>query len=441
MKPQKVSIVHVTWFLIAVVAFVIGFRRSPYQSEQVDLGGGSQSSASSTLLVRSSANSETETEIELSSEASHGTTLTEQDIRALGEKLRQSPNPIDKRLAFSKLLEGLTKENALLVREQIARLDHRSAEFREFHYAWGAIAGAEAALFGADTAEDDMSPALAGWANANPSEALAWFGNLDLHNDPAFESLLKERNLKPEALHNHLMRGLVQGLASADPDKASEFVIGQTKAGNKAAYGMISTVAESVLRTGEPAEAAQWADSLPEGHVRSLAMRRVADRYVDEDPEAAAAWASQYPDNAGVIAEVSENWASREPQAALEWLTTLPEGKGQHAGMHQAVREWTDEDPAAASEYLTTMPTSPAKDAAIMGFTRRLAYEDPAAAIAWAETVSTNEGRTAALATIGRNWARKDPQAAAEWVASVGLPESVQQSIRNPERRRRDRDK
>ena len=439
MKQQKVRIVHVTWFLIAVIAFVIGFRRSPSQSEHVDLDESSQSLASSTTWVRSPGSSETEADI--SKEVSRSTALREQDIRALGEKLRQSRNPIELRLAFSKLLEGLTQENALLVREQIAHLDHRSAEFREFHYAWGAIAGAEAALFGAETEEDDMSPALAGWANANPSEALAWFDNLDMASNPAFDSLLKERNLKPEALRNHLMRGLVQGLASAAPDKAIAYVTGQTEAGNKAAYGMIHTIAESVLRTDKPAQAAHWADSLAEGHVRNLALRRVADRYVDEDLQAAAEWATQYPDNAGVIAEVGENWAHRDPQAALEWLTTLPEGKGQDAGMHQALREWTDEDPVAASEYLATMPASPAKDAAIMGFANRLAYEDPAAAIAWAETIATSEGRNTALAVVGRNWASKDPQAAAAWAASSGLPENVQQSIINPDRRRRDRDK
>jgi hypothetical protein len=82
----------------------------------------------------------------MSQETSRSAALTKQDIRALGEKLRQSPDPIEQRLAFSKLLEGLTQENALLVREQIVHLDHRSAEFREFHFAWGAIAGAEAIL-------------------------------------------------------------------------------------------------------------------------------------------------------------------------------------------------------------------------------------------------------------------------------------------------------
>jgi hypothetical protein len=435
MKRQNVRIIHGTWFLIAVTAFVLGFK----ERRVATADGSRQVSAPSETLVRSPASSETKADA--SKEISRPAELTQQDIRALGEKLKQSRNPIEQRLAFSKLLEGLTQENALLVREQITHLDHHSAEFREFHYAWGAIAGAEATLFGAETEEDDMSPALAGWANASPSEALAWFDNLDMKNDPAFDSLLKERNLKPEALRNHLMRGLVHGLASTDPDKAIAYVTGQTEAGNKAAYGMIHTIAESVLRTDKPAEAAQWADSLPEGPVRNIAMRRVADRYVDDDPRAAAEWAAQYPDNAGVIAEVGENWANRDPQAALEWLTTLPEGEGQHAGMQQAMREWTNEDPAAASEYLATMPASQAKDAAIMGFTRRLAYEDPAAAITWAETVSTTEGRTAALEIVGRNWARKNPQAAAEWATSSGLPENVQQAIINPERRRRDRDK
>ena len=435
MKRQNVKFIHGTWFLIAATAFVLGFRERRIATTD----GSRQVSAHSETLVRSPASSQTKADA--SKEISQSTELTQQDIVALGEKLKQSRNPIEQRLAFSKLLEGLTQKNALLMREQITLLDHRSAEFREFHYAWGAIAGAEATLFGVDTKEDDMSPALAGWANASPSEALAWFANLDMKNDPTFGSLLKEHDLKHEALRNHLMRGLVHGLASADPDKAIAYVTGQTDAGNKAAYGMVRTITESVLRTDKPAEAAQWADSLSEGPVRNIAMRRVADRYVDDDPQAAAAWAAQYPHNAGVIAEVGENWANRDPLAALEWLTTLPEGEGQHAGMHQAVREWTNEDPAAASEWLATMPASQAKDAAIMGFTRRLAYEDPAAAITWAETISTNEGRTEALAIVGRNWAREDPQAAAEWAASSGLPENVQQAIITPERRPRDRDR
>ena len=52
------------------------------------------------------------------------------------------------------------------------RLPAESAEFREFHFAWGKIAGTVAVLFGADTEMADMSPALAGWASADPAAAL-----------------------------------------------------------------------------------------------------------------------------------------------------------------------------------------------------------------------------------------------------------------------------
>ena len=61
--------------------------------------------------------------------------ITERDIKALGKTFRKVASPIERRLAFSKLLEGLTSENALLVRQQIAHLNHKSPEFQEFHYA------------------------------------------------------------------------------------------------------------------------------------------------------------------------------------------------------------------------------------------------------------------------------------------------------------------
>jgi hypothetical protein len=107
------------------------------------------------------------------------------------------------------------------MREQIVHLDPQSAEFREFHSAWGAVAGAEAAMFGANTPEDDMSPALAGWAGANPGEAMAWFENLNMANDSAFDYLLKERKIGADGLRRHLMNGLVQGLTDSDPNTAA----------------------------------------------------------------------------------------------------------------------------------------------------------------------------------------------------------------------------
>ncbi len=368
--------------------------------------------------------------------------MSDEDIESLGEKFRNTGNPIEQRFAFSKLLEGLTAENALLIREQIEHLKDHSSEYKEFHYAWGAVAGAEAVLFGAETEGDDMSPALTGWASADPNAARQWLETLDMANDPSFDSLLSDRKIPVGELRNHLMRGLVAGMANADPMMASQFVHDQVAAGNKAAYGMIHPVVETVLRNGSPADAAQWAQALEDQHLRQAAMGHVASRFVSKDPEAALEWATSVadqPEGSGVIARVGANFARRDAQAALGWLNELPAGKSQDVGMHVAMREWTGSDPKAASEYLAEMPESPAKNSAISGFSRRLAWEDPESAIRWAETISSEEQRTETLIAAGRAWSKKEPSNAALWVSRSGLPEEAQQAILNPPKRDQDR--
>ena len=435
-------LVHGAWFVVATTAFFLGYQKFPAPGggvADVRAAGSTEAVPLGATLVRQSGEDSNGRARSSIAEKAH---LLEGDIESLGEAFRKSASPIKRRLAFSRLLEGLTAENALLVREQIAHMDHRSAEFREFHYAWGAVGGAEAALFGATTKEDDMSPALAGWASADPSAALAWFDGLKIEGNPDFEYLLKDRKVNPKGLRDHLMRGLVQGLADKDPTIASKFVQEIAESGNKGAPRMMHTIAEAVMRTDKPSEATRWAETLPEGPLRHVAMSRVADRFVDEDPQAAAEWATNYasePEGRSVIGEVGANWSHRDPVAALEWLTELPESHGQNNGMHRALRDWTHRDPAAASEYLSSMPDSPAKNSAITGFSSRIAHEDPQAAIAWAETISSEGQRNETMIAVGRAWARKDSSAAAAWAVASGLPENVQQAILNPPKDKRSR--
>ena len=81
------------------------------------------------------------------------------------------------------MLKQLTPDNARQLREQIAHMSQDSAEFREFHYAWGAIAGDEAILHGKDTPKRDMAASLAGWASEDPQSAMAYFDNLSEAKD------------------------------------------------------------------------------------------------------------------------------------------------------------------------------------------------------------------------------------------------------------------
>jgi hypothetical protein len=90
----------------------------------------------------------------------------------------KSGNLVERRLAFAAILEKLNAGNALELRELIADMPQDSLEFREFHYAWGSVAGVEAVTHGQDTPKKDMAAALAGWASNDPSAALAYFDTL-----------------------------------------------------------------------------------------------------------------------------------------------------------------------------------------------------------------------------------------------------------------------
>ena len=214
-KPTKV---HIVWGLVAVLAFLAGYFVLPSGSDgpPVSIRPGSSDSSSGDKAGISSGKADSAAGESATGSKSIGKdevtrmlaekiTLSEADIDELGQTFRKSSDPVAQRLAFSKLIQGLTADNALLIREQIEHKDHRSAEFQEFHYAWGAVAGVDAVIFGVDTKEDDMKPALAGWAGASPQEAMAWIEGLDMANDARFDPLLKDRKLEVAGLRHHLM--------------------------------------------------------------------------------------------------------------------------------------------------------------------------------------------------------------------------------------------
>ena len=435
---------HIIWILVASISFFVGYKFFP--AGDVPSAGpgvleeGDLSLADSNSLKGEGKEASRKQGKGEGSEigriiSSEKKMLSNLEIESLGQKLKDSTSPIDKRLAFSQLLQGLTVENALLIRDQIKDFDSGSPEFKEFHYAWGAIGGTDAVMFGVDTVEPDMSPALSGWASSDPQKAIAWFEGLDMENDSSFDPLLKDRKMKAEDLRNHLMGGLVQGLADTDPDLAIGFVQDVLDSGNKAAHGMMHAPISAMIRSSSPLEAAQWASQLDEGFVRDQAMSRTADHFARKDLEAAKEWAKSVSSNDGAeraIGSVTRNWASRDPEAALDWVSGLPEGKAQHSGTWAALNGGAGKEPSAASDYLANMPDSEMRNTAIFGFSDRLVWENPRAAMTWANSITSDEMRNDVLTRVGKSWARKDPKAASEWADSTpGIPSTIQSEIDN----------
>ena len=449
--------VHLVWGTVAIAAFLTGYFVLPSDPDEgpafiprhsggrgtEDRAADPDSRGAETALQGEDAGDAAEKigKDEVARMLAEKVALTKWNIVELGEQFRNSSDPVAKRLAFSKLLQGLTAENALLVREQIEGQDHRSAEFQEFHYAWGAVAGLEAIMFGIDTEEDDMKPALAGWAGTSPAEAMAWIEGLDMENDSRFDPLLKDRKLEANGLRHHLLSGIVEGLADTDTRQAAEFVERMVASG-QAHPGQMHIVTGEVLRAADRApDASAWAESLPEGRMRNEALGRVADHFAGRDPAGTAEWAQGFADQPGterIFWEVGANWAGRDPEAALEWVSDLPEGQSQQIGMRGSLNSWARRDPTAAGEYLQEMAPSPLRDAAIAGYSTHVVWEDPTAAMSWAESIAAPERRQEAMVEVARSWQRKGGQGLNDWLQSSDLPADVRERIMEPQRGRRD---
>lgn len=438
--------VHGTWLLALIAAFFIGTRWSKDSSENSSAdtpgrsesssrlyrdGGGSSSNPSNPNSRRNSRSGSSKEEEALIAQIFGGALFSEGGIEVLAKEALTDPNPVKRRLAFSKLLEGMTAENASAIRAQLTELRARgqglryysSSEWRDFNYAWGAIAGKAAFTDAMTKDQKDLESLITGWAANDPKGAIAMLSELP-------EDLLKQKA--------RLESGIVAGLADRNRDEAVEYVSSLAIEGRKDADRLMYVVAGEALRSDGPVGASIWTESLPEGPLKGAAMNSVASRYVRTDPEAAAAWIEKFADRdyaAKAVREVGGEWAEKNPMAAVTWLDKLPEGDGQKYGLNSAFDDWEDRDPVAAGNYLLTMSDSPKRDFAIKGFADGYARQDPETAIAWASDISDPTLRNQSLTRAGQSYFRRNPKAAAEWLANSGLPSEVQKAIQSPKRK------
>lgn len=397
---KKSYLVHLFWAFVAIAAFAIGSKSSDSPDSDDDTAGANNRNSATGLSSRSRGGPEgssgasrtrTKTSRSGSPASPSDIALSDADIRNLGNQLKSAKGPLERREAFIKLLANLTPENAKLMREQITHLDSDSSEFRDFHYQWGAIAGEEAVLNGAETRERDMATTLAGWAAADPDAALAYFNGLE----------------KGAQNGSGMKWGAVYGLMDADPNLAVRFAIDQKEAGDKEAGRLMDSIARRMIRDNDPAQAASWASTLPAGEIQDAAIYRVAREYADEDPV-----------------------------ATLSWANTLPEGNARNRAVRESFSEWAQRSPEEAANRLGSMNASPERDSATYGYATRVAWENPAVGVEWANTISDEGTRANALMETGRAYFRKDPEAAKQWLTSSGLTPEQQKRVTDRSRRR-----
>ena len=436
------KIIHLSWAVATGVAFAIGLAskggskgasedhslNSP-RSGTSGIAASSQSSPGSASASSSAGSKTAGGGREGGGNGLFGTyTFEAGGIEGLALQALRDSNPIVRRAAFVRLLEGMTPENADQIRTELEALGARGDQWREFNYSYGAMLGMDAVELVLDGPGELLRATMSGWTAADPEAALAMLANL-----PA----------GMEEKRNDIEAAIVYGLADTDRPRATAFVLEMALTDPDRAQGLIRHIAEEELRAGGPEGASNWIASLPDDSaVKGSALTQVINRYARQSPEDAASFVAGYADEAfaqRAIREVSERWAGRDPESTVSWLEDLPANDGQAQGFMAALGDWEDSDPEAAGTYLLNMPDSPQRDSAINGFAEGYAWQDPATALAWAEDISDPGMRNDTLTRVGQVYFSRNPTEAAAWLAGNDFPPEMVKQIQEGHRRGRGR--
>jgi hypothetical protein len=432
---KKSIILNIVWVGVAIAAFVVG-RTSQESADPAP----DQASADGKSAISSRGGGSGTSGISGDASNSGSSKTARGGDSQSGVTISQYQSETDSLVAnkmFADLLLELRSENARDVFEALLEKGKNGGDTGQqmglLLEAWGKIDGA-AALMAVGEMDGDgrrrgfaSIAAMKGWASTDPEAAKAHLEGLE----NGFEKSM-------------LVQGMVSGLASTDPSAATAYVLAidaeQRASGEEggrddrwrgfAVDRQMEAIANAQMQRGMK-EATAWAESLPDGSIKSAAFDRVAEGFARNSPEEAAEWVKAHADQdyaERAVREISEELARKDPASAVNWAEELPEAS-QAGAMRTAIEQWTREDPTAAGEYLTSMSVSPARDAAVSSFARTFDREDPALAAEWAGSINDEETRSDTMESVARSWMRSNSEEAKEWLPKSGLSEEAQQKV------------
>jgi hypothetical protein len=181
-------------------------------------------------------------------------------------------------------------------------------------------------------------PAAVDWANTLPegesrATVIEQLGYTAAQTD-AVQALELAASLEPGHQRDDLLEHAIGQWATSDLDAAVHWA---KAAVSDAALRqrLLGTVAVAVAGQDGAAAAALAATALDPGTEQDRVAVAVVQRWVQHEPEQAAAWVAQFPDTPAresTVQNLVAFWAAQDRQAAANWLQALPGGTLRDAG-------------------------------------------------------------------------------------------------------------
>ncbi len=319
------------------------------------------------------------------------------------------PDPIRRKARVAEILINLDPSNVagvLAAFEDGPRDEESNRHFNDFLYAWGRMAGADAAAYATDPDSARRGrfgsvSAVSGWAASDPEAA------------KAFVAGVENRDTR-QWMHYGVMREMLR----SDLDGAIAY--SEQNERSRARGMQLDQLASAIADRRGVGGLTEWVagiDHAKDGNdllsYKSYAVGITLDRLAAEDPDAAVDWITENAGQPYLTADGLERAARRAAggiDEELDWLAGLPSVEGQTHAIGERFEDFIREDFAAAGEWLAAQPLGPTYDEAIQDYARQAARDDSQAALAWAERINDPDLRARTIRQLQQLQERQQAQ-------------------------------
>jgi hypothetical protein len=351
---------------------------------------------------------------ERDAQRSGGDGLKGQTVAARLMDILSEPDPISRSKAWLDFVNSLSAEEYQGALNSFMEGDleeSRPGELSILMSAWARVDPLSALAYADDRLSDDDSAArtvLSTWAAYDVEGALRW-ANEHHDGDGA----------------NPYMIGIIEGLVSHDPAKATELL--KAMPFSDECGEVLAVMVPFLLRQGAD-QAKAWVDSIDDEQLKNGALSRFSEALAARDPQAAADWllSSNTDATRRSLDNVLSEWAQKDLTGATSYFDKLPQGEARTNALRGITNELATKDPQAAAQFLDTHAAD-ANDQTYQQFVWHSFGEDPGLAVSYVEKLSNPGEKERMYTRLLGGWLRRDAQAASAWFNASGqsLPQAV----------------
>lgn len=285
-------------------------------------------------------------------------------------------DPMERNEALGRWLEGLSPEMAasllaLLSPEQLKG----DAAQRLFDH-WATARPREAALWATSHGDGETRQSFARlaamrWAVADLDEAAAW-----------------SRSLPEGESRSEIMAAVASEAVRGDPHEALRLAE-ELPSGAKQDALILRALAEWAAT--EKQGALKWAEQIKDESLRQSITGQIAVASAETNSAEAANLVLQQMtpgvEQDRALVSIVQRWVQTEPEAAAAWVMDFPEGAIGQDAMDNLVSLWASKDLAAPGKWLLTLEAGKLRNAGILAYSQVLSRTDATAAERWKSLV------------------------------------------------------